>query len=146
MIADEEDALLEARLLDELLRLLEELAVVLRLDLELLAERHRRLLALARDVDDLDDGEVDHRVRDALLLAELRLLLEVAERRLVVGRVGGDGGDDARALLHRDGEERERLDRLERRLGRGEREREEVLARKGAEADGLACGAAVGGG
>mmetsp|Transcript_2683 Transcript_2683/g.6002 ORF Transcript_2683/g.6002 Transcript_2683/m.6002 type:complete len:804 (-) Transcript_2683:561-2972(-) len=72
------------------------------------------IVALVRDRDNRDDLERQHPlVLDAVLLAERGLLLEVHERDVVIRRVRGHRRHHTRALLHGDGEHRERVDALQ---------------------------------
>ena len=68
-------------------------------------------------------------VLDAVLGPQRRLLLQVPQRREVVGRVRRHRGDDAGPLRHRDRQQRQHKDRVVRRARRRERHPEQLLAR-----------------
>mmetsp|Transcript_18069 Transcript_18069/g.38960 ORF Transcript_18069/g.38960 Transcript_18069/m.38960 type:complete len:1101 (-) Transcript_18069:274-3576(-) len=103
-------ALVEARRVARVVRLLELLDVLLRLHLELLAHE---LGGERAEIRCLEHGHqlegIDPLVLDAVKLA-LLWVLEVHEGGVVVRRVGGDRGDNRRALGHRDGRERQHVD------------------------------------
>lgn len=82
-------------------------------------------------------SHLDHLRRDAELGSKVGLIDEHLEGDVVVGGVGGDGGDDAGSLAHADGEEGEGVDALVLGVGGGEGEAHEVHAGKLDEALGL---------
>ena len=113
--------------------------VVEALDLELLAHVDRGGVAVSLDGDDGDDVKgLDHVAGDAVLLGEVGLVLEGLEGDVVIGGVGGDGGDDAGAVVHANGQQGEGVHLVVRGIGRTEGQTEELVARKGFQAGDLA--------
>lgn len=85
----------EALLVGDILGLEEKLGVLLRLDLELLAERRCDEVTVSGRRDDGQDLELDPLGGD---LVEFGLLLEVHVGCVIVGRVGRDRGNDTGTL------------------------------------------------
>eukprot|EP01137_Pigoraptor_chileana_P025711 Opistho-2@95567 len=85
VLADKHDALSEALEIDHVLGLVEQIAVVLAPDLEVVACLDGAQIAKPRDLNDGDGlKRQDHFVADAILLAERWLLDEVAEGGVVI--------------------------------------------------------------
>jgi hypothetical protein len=123
------DAIVEALQVDAVLGDGELVLVVLAGDLELVVKRHGGSVAILGDVDDGNHLEGEHHlVGDVVLGPEGRLVLEVHEGGIIVGRIAGHAGHHAGALIERDGEHGEDVDGLilgERSL---EAETDQVLA------------------
>mmetsp|Transcript_3059 Transcript_3059/g.5791 ORF Transcript_3059/g.5791 Transcript_3059/m.5791 type:complete len:317 (-) Transcript_3059:1164-2114(-) len=108
---DEHHSLIEALHVGAVLGLVQLDAVVLALNLHLLAHRHRGRVPELRDVDDGNHLKRHHPlVLDPELFAHGGLLLEVLQRHVVVRGVGGDTGHDSGALGHQDGEHGQAVD------------------------------------
>mmetsp|Transcript_15980 Transcript_15980/g.48837 ORF Transcript_15980/g.48837 Transcript_15980/m.48837 type:complete len:780 (+) Transcript_15980:177-2516(+) len=125
---DDHNAVGEALEVDLVLGGGELVAVVGAPHAEALAHLHGGGASVARDLDDGHDGEVHHVRLDAVPRGVVRLVLELPQRGVVVGRVRGHRRDHAGALAHADGEQRERVHRLVGRLRAVERQPEEVPA------------------
>mmetsp|Transcript_91457 Transcript_91457/g.238312 ORF Transcript_91457/g.238312 Transcript_91457/m.238312 type:complete len:306 (+) Transcript_91457:1831-2748(+) len=110
----------EAQLVADVVCLEEFLLVLLGLDSKLLAHvlgRDRLHLTINLDRDDRNQLEWLNPLSLHTMELPLRWLHEVHERRVVVWRVAGYAGDDARAFVHLDGEQRQQMrDRI---LARG---------------------------
>eukprot|EP00968_Pinguiococcus_pyrenoidosus_P009218 scaffold726_cov262-Pinguiococcus_pyrenoidosus.AAC.1 len=109
---DQQDAIRKALQIDLVLRGGKLFAVIRALDAELLAHRHGRHVAIAGDLDDRDHLEVHHVRQDVVLLGVVGLVLQLLERRVVVGGVGRHRRHNARALPHADRQQRKGVHRV----------------------------------
>ncbi len=96
--ADKHGTVVEAFLVSKLLGLGKLVLVLGTLDLELLAERLGGHVTVSRGVDD-GDGVKGSPLRVDLVV--LRLLAEVHERSIIIGRVGRHRSDDTGTLVAR---------------------------------------------
>mmetsp|Transcript_128627 Transcript_128627/g.274464 ORF Transcript_128627/g.274464 Transcript_128627/m.274464 type:complete len:412 (+) Transcript_128627:1637-2872(+) len=106
-------ALVEAKLVAHIVRLLELLLVLLGLDVELLAHvlcSHVAHLAIDFHIDDGDQLERLDPFRLDTEVLPLAGLHQVHEGRVVIWGVAGDTGDNACSLVHLDGKQRQHID------------------------------------
>ena len=127
-VADDHGALVEALLVGLVLGLLQQFLVVLRLDLQLLAEGDRSEVSVGGRMDQFNRLQIHHLFGDAVLLAEGFFVPEVAGGHPIIGGVAGDAGDDSGSFLHGDGHHGQDVDSLVDCVGGGEGKAHQFLA------------------